>query len=146
MVNSPLCHLSHAAVVLLTIASAATLGCSKSTDRLSVEGNVTFDGSPVAEGTINFMPLPGTDSPTAGATIRDGHFSIPADKGLKSGEFEVTVKAVRSTGKQVKNPESGEMMDEFEAFIPDRYNTKTELRAQVKPGEKNIVDFELTSH
>jgi hypothetical protein len=42
---------------------------------------------------------------------------------------------VGSDGKAIHRPQ----------LLPARYNTQTELRKEVKPGEKNEIDFELKS-
>ncbi|WP_425395158.1 hypothetical protein [Aeoliella sp.] len=127
------------------LAAFVASGCGESDGRLAVEGTVTFDGQPLPEGKISFMPLPGTSSPTAGATISQGKFQVPPEKGLKPGEFEVSINAVRGSGKKVFDEDAGGMIELEEVYIPDHYNRKTELRAIIKQGEDNQLVYNLTS-
>ena len=59
-------------------------GCDKNGEfkRASVSGVVTLDGVPVAEGSIIFRPIDGTQGPMAGAVIQNGHYAIDRVKGL----------------------------------------------------------------
>ena len=41
-------------------------GCGAGTDRRALEGTVTIDGEPLAEGDIAFLSRRGTSGPTAG--------------------------------------------------------------------------------
>ena len=87
----------------------------------SVSGTVTFDGEPVAEGEIRFVPMSKNLNPDVGK-IRKGKFVAQ----IKEGEHKVEIRALK-----------GETQ-----FIPARYNIDTDLRFQAKDGEQN---FELRS-
>lgn len=139
------CRVSRHVGTMLVGLSLSVVGCGGGTDRASVSGEVTFEGTPVAEGKINFMPIDGTLSPTAGATITEGRFHIKADKGPKEGKFKVEIKAFRPTGKRVRDKDSGEEYDEIEWYIPDRYNRQSELVAEIKLNEKNELKYDLTN-
>src|SRR5688500_13010891 len=56
-------------------------GCGADSDRGAVSGTVTLDGKPVENGSISFVPIEGTQSPSAGAVIGNGTYEIPRDKG-----------------------------------------------------------------
>jgi len=111
---------------------------------LAVEGNVTIDGVPLPEGKISFVPLPGTSSPTAGATIKDGAFKVLQAKGLRPGSFRVEVRAIRAAGKTVHDDLSGGVVEQMEQYIPKRYNESSELVADIKAGERNRLEFALS--
>jgi hypothetical protein len=125
-------------------ATAALGGCGQESTRLAVEGQVTFNGAPLPDGKISFTPLAGTSSPTAGATIRDGNFAVPRDKGLRPGSFRVEIRAVRATGKTMRDDLSGDVIVTKESYIPKRYNDASELVAEIKAGEHNTLQFALT--
>src|SRR5262245_35026656 len=93
------------AMMICTI--AAFLGCSEKSSRLAIEGTVTLDGVALPEGKINFFPMPGTSSPTAGSSIKDGAFAVPANKGVRPGRFRVEIRAIRTSGKKIKDDLSG---------------------------------------
>jgi len=101
-----------------------------------VTGNVTFDGTPVADGDITFESTdPGGVS--EGGKIKDGKYTVHA----KPGNYKVKITAVREIpGK--KGPMGFEPATED--YIPTKYNASTELKAEVGKG-KDQFDFTLTS-
>ena len=60
-------------------------GCRSQSDRSSLEGTVTLNGQPLAEGSIALRPLPGTRGPTAGGKITNGTFAIVSGTGNVRG-------------------------------------------------------------
>ena len=90
------------------------------------------------------MPQAGTTSPSAGANISVGRFSISAEKGLLPGEFRVEITAKRKTGQQVLRESAGGMVDQYEQYLPARYNRDSQLTATVQEGA-NQLEFKLTS-
>jgi hypothetical protein len=138
-------HLSFALQCLVLACIAVALGgCGRQSNRLAIEGHVTFEGQPLPDGKISFTPQPGTSSPTAGATIREGAFAVPRDKGVRPGKFRVEIRAVRATGKTMRDDLSGEVIARKEPYIPKRYNEASELVAEIKPDDNNKLEFALT--
>ena len=121
-----------------------TIGCAE-TNRQEISGTVTFGGVPLESGTINFVPLQGTQSPTAGAAIDNGAFEIPAEGGTMTGKFKVVITASRSTGQTMPDPRGGEPIDVKVQFIPARYNQASELEVEVKDSGENLFEFALES-
>lgn len=83
-----------AAVLLLS-------GCAR---EASVQGEVTYDGTPVAKGTITFLPADGKGV-AAAAPITDGKYTVrPIDPGPKLAQIEATraVKFARSSEEMAK--------------------------------------------
>ena len=128
-------------------------GCGDSSDRKSLEGTVTLDGVPLAEGDIAFVPLNGTQGPTAGGKITKGEFFVSPEGGTFVGKFRVKISAIRKTGKQVPDPTASMMdpsvkvglVDDYEQYIPARYNEQSELTAEVTAGGENRFPFALSS-
>jgi hypothetical protein len=120
------------------------VGCQQNSDRQAVEGTVTVDGKPLAEGEIRLVPQPGTSGPSAGGPISEGRFSISRDKGPFAGEFRAAITATRETGEMLNHPDEGPI-PLTKQYLPARYNSKSELTANVKASEKNVFEFELTS-
>lgn len=131
-------------LVLIAAISSIVAGCGDAR-RQSVSGTVTFDGQPLKEGSIRFIPTEGAEGPSAGADIIDGKFEIPKDVGTFAGKFQVQVTAKRPSQRLARNPETGRMERGFEQYIPAKYNRRTELVEEVKVGEDNVFAFELTS-
>ena len=87
-------------------------GCGPQSDRSSLEGTVTLNGQPLAEGSIALRPLPGTRGPTAGGKIANGTFAILPAQGTFTGTFRVEITASRKTGKQTKDAMLDIMVDD----------------------------------
>ena len=134
-------------------ACAALCGCGQNGGRQALNGTVTLDEKPVAEGGIVFLPLPGTSGPTAGGTIAQGRFSIAPEGGTLAGTFRVEITATRKTGKKVPNrimqaidpTAENAWIDGYEQYIPTRYNRQSELTADVTETGPNRFEFALSS-
>ena len=122
----------------LSLALAAAAGCGS--DRHGVEGTVTYDGAPVAVGTIAFLPTDGKGI-KAGGRIENGRYKLDPQFGLNPGPHKVEVRWAKPTGKKYKN-EFGEEFDRTEEGLPAKYHKDTTLTADVRPGE-NVIDFRL---
>lgn len=118
-------------------------GCGDTGNRQAIEGTVTIDGQPLDEGQITFLPQEGTEGPTAGAPVHNGKFVVAQEQGVFAGHFRVEITAVRPTGKTIADPETDQVIDDVEQYLPDRYNRESELTAEVKPGEINQLEFAL---
>jgi hypothetical protein len=119
-------------------------GCGNRVSRVPVKGNVTLDGKPIADGYITFKPVPGTSSPAAGGRILDGRFAVGQKGGLLPGKFRVEITASRpNVGKIAIDPETHKKYTPIEQYLPARYNTQSELTAEV-PSSKDY-SFELQS-
>jgi len=132
-------------VALLSFALASSLlaGCGSGGTR--VEGTVTLDGAPVDGGSISFHPEGGEGKP-GGTEIKAGKYAIEGDKGLAPGKYKVVILWQKKTGKEVPNKsDPGTTMDETKQVIPMRYNSKSELTADIKSGTNSGVNFDLKS-
>jgi hypothetical protein len=129
--------------LLLAALAATSIGCGNG--KVTVQGEVTFDGQPVEQGTIIFEPADG-EGPSAGGKVENGKYSLAGEAGLLPGVKIVRIKAFRKTGRQVEaGPPSppGTMVEEIERLIPDCYNGESTLTCEVAPGEKNEHNFHL---
>ena len=129
-------------VVACSVVSLA--GCSPGEQRQSIEGAITLDGQPLQVGNITFQPESGTHGPNAGAAIDAGKYSIAAKGGTFAGRFRVEITSTRPSGRMITDRD-GTMVPGQEQFLPKKYNAESELHAEVKPGELNHFNFELTS-
>lgn len=114
---------------------------------VAVEGNVTFDGTPVETGTIAFEPADGQGA-TAGGSIEGGRYVLSGDSAVAPGKKVVRIRATRKTGRKVESgPPSppGTMVEETESYIPAKYNTQSTLSREVTAGGTNKHDFPLKS-
>lgn len=104
----------------------------------SISGKVTLDGTPLDEATITFVPTSGGQRDAGWAPVQGGNYSIPLANGLGTGPFRVEIRALRSGGANQNDPE----LIAAKEIVPSRYNSKSELTVEVKPGP-NSASFEL---
>lgn len=106
---------------------AVVSGCGPSGPKmLDVTGTVKYDGKDVTEGDIAFYPADKNVGPEGGK-IKDGKYTMK----VKEGKNTVKITAIHTVpGK--KGP-MGE--DAVEQYIPDKYNEKTTLTADVAAGK-----------
>lgn len=125
---------------LLTVCLFSGLvGCGGAADGLqAVHGTVTFDGEPIEKGRILLRQTTG-DQKAYAAEIANGRFELRAEEGPTSVEIRasriIPGKFDHSNG--VPEP-VGEM------YIPAKYNSKTELTADITSGT-NELQFDLSS-
>jgi hypothetical protein len=123
-------------VAVLCLAGLA--GCG-GTGQAEVEGTVLHDGQPIPGGSIAFLPA--DQGRAAGGTILDGRYHIPAKFGPAPGRYRVEIRWAKPTGRQYRS-ETGHTLDVTEEGLPQKYNDKSELTADLKSG-KNTVNFDL---
>jgi hypothetical protein len=132
--------------VFCLLIGLSLIGCGSSgPPRAALSGAVAFDGTPVNEGTIAFVPTAETKGTSVGADIKDGKYSIPAATGPMYGKYMVQIRWPKKTGKQIEmgSPApKGTMIDEVAEAIPTKYNTETTLEKEVKSA-KETFDFKL---
>jgi hypothetical protein len=85
---------------------------------------------------VQFVPVGSKASPESGR-IANGLYRLES----KAGKMTVHVLSTRLTGKM--DPVMGTAIEEM--FIPQRYNSKSELTAEVVADKANSVDFSLAS-
>jgi hypothetical protein len=130
--------------VVVACALLAVSGCSDPLGGVElgqVSGKVTLDGQPLAEAVVNFTPTDGKTKGSTGTTDASGNYTlryITGYDGAAVGTHTVEIRKVEII------PITGGEEPEYEErqVVPAAYNSKTELTAEVKPGE-NTFDFPL---
>ena len=131
MLHQPLVHCICVAVLV------SLSGCGSS-DSLSIDGRVTFQGNLVKQGTIVFLDSSGGHA--ADGQIVDGSFSIAASQELKAGSYRLEVYATEETGRKIADPDyPGEMVSETRQVLPPRYNVMTELERKLDATTEQLV-------
>lgn len=123
-------------------------GCHQALTQ-QVEGEITLDGVPLKAGLIQFIPIEGTNGPTAGATIEDGRYVVqPVEQGLRTnGVYSVAITSMVESDQMVADPNApGGKRRLIANTIPAKYNTATSLRVTVSSrANDNRHDFKLES-
>lgn len=130
-------------VLLMLLIPLLSYGCGNSNPlgRQAVTGTITLDGQPLERGTIEFTPQgPGTAS---GATIENGQFFIPADKGLPPGDYLVRISAANDDAEPMDMP--GESSKVAPELIPPEYNTESQQTFTVSTDGENEFSLDITT-
>ena len=115
-----------------------TCGCDQPGPKTyRVSGTVSYDGTPVQQGDILFIPENPALAPEAGK-IADGKFQARA----KQGTCRVEITALNI------GPDTPVIMGSpvAENFVAARYNRESELTADVSATAENVFEFALRSH
>jgi hypothetical protein len=129
----------HGAVAALGLAALASVaGCAPA--GATISGTVTLDGAPLEDANISFVPQASGQKQASWATITGGKYAIPASAGLGTGVFRVEIRASRATGEKANDP----TLISTKEVVPARYNSRSELVADLKPGQ-NVANFDLKS-
>jgi hypothetical protein len=110
-----------------------TLGCGKGGPQVvPVTGRATLDGRPLELADVTFQPE-GAQRPSIGRTDADGRYTLGYKRGQPGAIVGQHTVRIYVSQELVANPPR----------IPARYDTQSELRADVKPGEENVFNFDL---
>jgi hypothetical protein len=124
------------AIACSLICLMITQGCS-SGGKVDVTGQVTLDGKPLEDGTIDFVSANG---PTAGGIIEHGRYMVPMDE----GERRVFIKGFKTIATKYFSGNSGRTYPVKEQIVPKKYNADSSLRIQIDSSH-STHDFALES-
>lgn len=142
--------------VALSILCLNLSGCGGASDQPDlgrVTGTITLDGKPLHGMAVVFYPDNGR--PARGRTDLNGKYEltyIRRTRGTKVGHNRVEIATSEEGEEDIEEPGDGgedtgaaqKPPEREKITIPARYNTTSELNADVKPGE-NVFDFQLES-
>lgn len=127
-------------VVLCCVLATLACGCGggePGPPRRVVTGKATFDGQPIAEGEVRFVPVEGSDNPASGAAIRAGSYTANGLGGVPIGSYRVEIRAYQA---DPQADDGGKLQ-----VIPDKYNKKSTLSLSVTEGKEPMShDIELS--
>lgn len=128
------------AVFLVLLIVTWTVACSDQISTGTVNGDVSLDGAPLADGVVRFVPVDGK-SQTASIPVKDGKFTLDVPIGVVRVEFS----SPRVIGKRkaYDTPDSP-VIEETVERIPARFNSSSELKMTVQKGVQEGT-FELKS-
>jgi hypothetical protein len=140
-------HIILAIGLTLGLSLAGCGGGEDSLPRLAISGRVTLDGKPLEHGSITFTPADAgrADATTAGASISDGSYSVAQAGGPTPGNYRVAILGAE----EGSAPAPGERPTRSavaKSPIPEEYNTRSSLKAEIKADGSKTFDYELKSH
>ena len=127
------------------------VGCESRPTTYPVSGQVSFNGVPVEEGTVTFLPIQGTQRGNVTAAITQGVYVTPPDAGVGVGSYRVEIDAFRKTGRTVRDLASPDrrlaeppLIEERVMYLPPKFNTQSELSVEVSDAaDVAKLDFDL---
>ena len=137
--------------IFLGCACAITLlsgcGSDQGPERVVVSGLATYNGKPVPDGIIRFVPDKSASKPMMATVIKDGKYNAEGLGGVPTGTHKVQIEAMRAV-RRGPPPKPGEPAplhaDGLQQYIPQKYNAKTQLEITVPPGSGPITkNFDL---
>jgi len=131
---------------------AAGCGSDSGLKEATVNGQVTYQGQPIEEGEIRFVPIKGTKGPASLGTINQGQYTITARGGVPVGSHRVEIVAYRPIpGAKPYTEEQADGQWDIrpgdlpkEQFLPEQYNRKSTLEVTIEPDSGRVTqDFDL---
>jgi hypothetical protein len=139
-------HRTRTGLVAVALLLAAHVAGCDSSNRVAVSGTVTLNGQPLTNATIQFFRV-GETAPAGGAVVTDGKYELPAHPGLPPGTYKVSISSPIGNGGGSFTAAQGAASTPATGFkdrVPAKYNTDTELRADVTAAGPNKFDFKLS--
>jgi hypothetical protein len=125
----------------MTLVIALLWGCGQAKPTYPaarLEGSVTLDGKPIAQGNLQFVPQDASQAPITGTTIADGRYVAEA---VPRGKLRVLLSASKETGKMIT--EYSTPRPEVINLIPAKYRAGIPIDVT---GDNLNQDFALKSH
>jgi hypothetical protein len=116
------------------------VGCGGPKNVGGVTGTVTLGGQPVADALVTFSPTAEGGSSGVGKTDSAGKYTLGYSAGVQGAHEGENL--VRITTYQEADPDSDPPQPAVPEKIPAKYNVKSDLKVEVKPGS-NTIDFPL---
>jgi hypothetical protein len=135
-------------ILLLLLLLSILSGCNNNNPqgRVTVRGEVTLNGQPLAQGDVSFTSLPGTTPMVStGSPIKDGRFSISAEHGLiPDQEYLVQFRSIEEIpGTRKESDDPMETKVETRNIIPPKYGTESKETVTATKKSPNEFRFEL---
>jgi hypothetical protein len=135
----------HLCVALLALQLVALGGCGRRTDRMKVSGSVTLNGAPLDSGSIRFVSVGREKLMAAGATVLNGEFKIPKEKGLTPGTYHLEINApdTKAPPVMVYATPGGPGIPTQPERIPAEYNVDSKKTIEVTADGPNHFEFAI---
>jgi hypothetical protein len=125
---------THVAAVILLAGLAFIAGCG--VPEAEISGAVTIDGQPLNDGDIIFEEADNSVAPAVGKVVA----GVYKTKSLPGSKI-VRINASRPSA--IVDPHMG--VATRESMIAEEFNVQSTLKAEIKPGKNEGVDFKVKS-
>lgn len=117
----------------MVFAAVVVAGCSSET---RIEGEVKLDGQPVNGGSISFFPEAEDGRYPVSGEIKDGKYLIDSKRTRIYGSYRVEINWLKETKEEELDKSFDPPKKVFKTVqaIPEQYNKKSKLTAEIKPG------------
>ena len=136
------------AAAVFVVAGLTGCGQSGGPERAVLTGKVTYQGQPVEDGKIRFLPIGDTKTPMWGAYICNGTYEAYGKGGVPVGTHKVEILAYHVRAGAAQSANSSDPLQGLpttKQYLPEKYNSRTELEITIDSGSGQIVrDFNLT--
>jgi hypothetical protein len=130
-------------VILLTL--FVWPGCSGDDplNRQAISGTIRLGGQPLAAGAVLLDPISERTGTAVGATIHDGGFAIARKDGPVPGSYKVRIYASSRIQAPAPKGASQRKPRPMVELIPEKYNSRTELSAEIVSGQSSPLIYDL---
>lgn len=133
---------------LCVVAGLMFAGCpgasSNGQQRTGISGTVNFEGTPIRYGVIQFVPDAGQNLPASSLEIREGAYQSDAGKGLPAGTYRVEITGWSQPREEISAVDQATGSEASRQIIPEKYNTRSELKLAVETTKSIQKNFVLT--
>jgi hypothetical protein len=116
-------------------------GAGKEAPR-AVSGEIQVAGRPLTQGTVAFLPFPGTHSTIAATIITDGAYEIDETDGLRPGKYLVSISGIDLNSGLRAVRQGGDARAQLEDPVPARFNKQSEIEVEVT-ADDGVVGFDF---
>ncbi|MFI4875314.1 MAG: hypothetical protein ACIALR_08250 [Blastopirellula sp. JB062] len=131
--------------ILVAFISLMALGCGSSGDpnMVPIRGSVSYQGAPVDDGVVRFVPSAGVKAPVRVAQVVDGAYELDGRFALSPGTYQIQIEGFEGEDMPVSEP--GQVVESRRQILPEQYNVKSKIDPlTVNTGDAALKkDFEL---
>lgn len=129
---------------VLAMMFASGCGQGDASGRQAISGTVTFQGKPLDHGTLQIISLDPGKQAISGGMIKDGKFSIAADKGLPPGKYRVRISSPEEGSAGAAPAMPGDPAPVAKERIPPEYSgPESKLEIEITKRGKNDFNLEI---
>lgn len=118
-------------------------------EMVDISGTVTYQGQPIKDGAIRFIPKEGTEARVTPAMIVDGKYSASGKTGLAVGSYTVEFHSYETATSQASSDpaQEGAVIPEMiqkKELLPEKYSADSQETITIEPGSGTVTkDFKL---